>query len=473
MAVLNCIGRLAGEAASANKCGSTPTKLPVKTKAQGLFDTTSRVLRVDTSRALRVDTSRALRVDPICSDDCRTSPEGCGRIFTSFSLRFGGGALRLGIVAPKIGFNDGQGRVNREIAAEALRQGHEVLLFTEEVDEDMAKQPGLKPVVAPPPSWLPSRLLRDQMFALRAYRQVKRPENRCDALLANGFTTWAPSDVNAVHFVHDSWKNSSWHPWRVKRDARSLYALTYNQLNAQLEKDAFRRSRRVVAISEKVKQDLIHIGVPEERICTILNGVDSQEFHPGPPERERFGLPMGVKIALFAGDLRSPRKNLDTLLQAQALVPDLHVAVAGREAGTPYPDLARKLGTADRVHFLGFQKDMPALMRSVDILAFLSRYEPCGLVLLEALASGLPVITARSTGGADFITPDVGIVLQDSEDVAGLAGAIQSLFADAVRYAAMSRAACQAAQRHTWQDMACRYIDLLREVADQRRLEHA
>ncbi len=382
-------------------------------------------------------------------------------------------ALRLGIVVTKVGLNDGQGRVNREIAAEALRQGHEVLLFSEEVDEEMAKRPGVTPVVTPPPSWLPSRMLRDQAFALRAYRQVKRPENRCDALLTNGFTTWAHSDVNAVHFVHDSWWNSSWHPWRVKRDARSFYALTYSRLNVQLEKDAFRRSHRVVAISERVKQELLHIGVPEERIRTILNGVDAEEFHPGPPERARFGLPEGIKIALFAGDLRSPRKNLDTLLQAAVHVPDLHVAVAGREGGTPYPGLARKLGIAERVHFLGFQKAMPALMRSVDILAFPSRYEPCGLVLLEAMASGLPVITARSTGGADFITPDVGIVLEDSEDVAGLAAAIQSVLADPDRYAAMSHHAAEAAKRHSWQAMAGQYIDLLREAADQRRLEHA
>jgi glycosyltransferase involved in cell wall biosynthesis len=381
--------------------------------------------------------------------------------------------LRLGIVTPKIGLNDGQGRVNREIAVEALRQGHEVVLFSEEVDADMAAMPGVTPVVTPPPAWLPSRMLRDQVFALRAHRHVTRRENRCDALLTNGFATWTRADVNAVHFVHASWQKSSWHPWRVKRDARSFYALTYSGLNAQLEKEAFRRSRRVVAISEKVRQELLQIGVPTERISTILNGVDATEFRPGRPERARFGLPADVKLALFAGDLRSPRKNLDTLLKAQAAIPDLHVAVAGREAGTPYPELARTLGVAERVHFLGFQKDMPALMRSVDLLAFPSRYEPCGLVLLEAMASGLPVITARSAGGADFVTPDVGIVLQDSEDVAGLTGAIQTVFADDARRAAMSAAASKAAQGHSWPAMAGRYIELLVEAAEHRRLEHA
>jgi glycosyltransferase involved in cell wall biosynthesis len=399
--------------------------------------------------------------------------ERCGGIIKIKSSLLWRLVLKFGIVTPKIGLNDGQGRVNREIAAEVVRRGHEVLLFSEEVDEDIASRPGVKPIVVPPPAWLPSRMLRDQSFAFRAYRQVSRPENRCDALLTNGFSTWTSSDVNAVHFVHDSWRNCPWHPWRVKRDARSFYALTYSQLNAKLEKDAFRRSRRVVAISEKVRQELLHIGVPDERIHTILNGVDAKEFHPGPSQRDRFGLPAHVHLALFAGDLRSPRKNLDTLLKAQAAVPDLHVAVAGREAGTPYPDLASKLGIAERVHFLGFQKDMPALMRSVDLLAFPSRYEPCGLVLLEAMASGMPVITSRSAGAADFITPDIGIVLENSEDVAALAAAIRSVFADDNRRAAMSRQACAAAQRHSWEAMAGRYIDLLLEAADQRRLEHA
>ncbi len=378
--------------------------------------------------------------------------------------------MKLGIVTARIGFNDGQGRVNREIASEALRQGHHVTLFAEQVDDDMAGQAGVQTVLASPPKWAPTRLIRDQLFAIRTRRQINDPANRCDALLSNGFATYTDSDVNAVHFVHSAWRRNSWHPWRLKRDARSFYDWTYGTLNARLEKDAFRRSKHVVAVSEKVRQELIQIGVPPDRVLTILNGVDATEFYPGTPERARFGLPPDVRIALFAGDMKSPRKNLDTVLRALPETPGLHLAVAGREAGTPYPALAQSLGVADRVHFLGFQKAMPALMRSVDLMVFPSRYEACPLVLLEALASGLPVVTSRSAGAADFVTSDVGAMLDDCDDAALLAKTIGHVLQDETRFLGMAKRARALGQSLSWPAMAKRYLDLLGEAAERKRV---
>ncbi len=381
--------------------------------------------------------------------------------------------MRVGIVTTTIGPNDGQGRVNREIAAECLRQGHDVVLFAERVDDGMAPEAGVTPVLAAPPGWLPTRMLRDQVFAWRSRRGIADARNRCDVLLANGFVTWGPSDVNAVHFVHDSWARSSWHPWRQRRDARSLYASAYSRLNSLLERHAFRQARHVVAVSDSVRQELLRLGVPAASITVITNGVDTDEFCPGPSERDRFGLPGSVRIALFAGDMKTPRKNLDTVLRAQAAVPELHVAVAGRAEDTPYPALARQLGIADRVHFLGFQRDMPTLMRSVDLLLFPSRYEACSLVLLEALASGLPVVTARSAGGSELLTPEVGVVLQDSDDHAMLAQVVTGLLGNDAERRAMSVRARELARAHSWEGMARRYVDLLQTAARERRPAHA
>ena len=109
-------------------------------------------------------------------------------------------------------------------------------MFAEQVDADMAGRPGVHPVLASPPKWAPTRLIRDQLFAIRSHRQINDPANKCDALLSNGFATYTKSDVNAVHFVHSAWRRNSWHPWRLKRDARSFYDWTYGTLNARLEK---------------------------------------------------------------------------------------------------------------------------------------------------------------------------------------------------------------------------------------------
>ncbi len=377
--------------------------------------------------------------------------------------------MRFGIVTPCVGFADGQGRVNLEIAAEIVRQGDQVVLFSERVDE--AALPGAQSctVLAPPPPWMPSRLLRDQVFAWRTSVQLRDARNRCDAVLANGFVSWASSDVNAVHFVHASWLRSPVHPWRLRRNLRTLYARTYSGANALLEQGALRRCRRVVAVSQNVREELLRIGVSAECIEVIANGVDTEEFHPGSSERAHFGLPAAAPMALFAGDLKSPRKNLETVLRALLDVPALHLAVAGRTDGSPYPALSRSMGLDGRVHFLGFQTDMPRLMRSVDLFVFPSRYEPCGLVLLEAMASALPVITARSAGAAELITPDVGIVLEDSEDCPALAAALRALAADPGRRQAMSTTARRRASGHSWRAMAARYVDLLREAAETRR----
>jgi len=377
--------------------------------------------------------------------------------------------MRLGIVTRYIGLNNGQGRVNYELAREALRQGHEVMLFAEGVDAQLSGEACVGSVLAKPPRWLPTRLARDQLFALRSCAQINERANHCDVLLSNGFATWARSDVNAIHFVHSTWVRSPYHPWRLRHGARSLYDRVYNSVNADLEKGALRRTRRVVAVSERVRQELIAIDVPADRIVTITNGVDTEEFRPGDGDRKRFGLPESPVIALFAGDLASGRKNLDTVLRALRLVPDLQLAVAGKVEGTGYELLARSLEVADRVHFLGFQRDMPALMRSVDIFTFPSRYDPFPLALLEALASGLPIVTARCVGGSELIGEEAGIVLADSDDFEACAAGLSAIVRDEALRHAMGRSARALAERNTWRTTAARYVDLLEEVAADRR----
>jgi glycosyltransferase involved in cell wall biosynthesis len=344
-----------------------------------------------------------------------------------------------------------------EVAREALKQGHAVTLFCESADAALVES-GADLVALPPPAFLPGRLLRDQVFAARSAAALRG----CDAVLANGFATWARSDVNAVHFVHRAWAASPHHPWRQHRDARSFYARLYAGVNARLERGAFRRAPKMVAVSQKLKAELISGGIPAERIETILNGVDTTEFAPGPADRKVLGLPSHVRIALFAGDLRNSRKNLDSVLRALAMsAPGLHLAVAGRHENTPWPAMAKSLGIAERVHFLGFRTDMPALMRAADFFVFPSRYEACSLVLLEALASGLPVITAASAGGAEIVTREVGFVLPDSEDVATLSRRMADLAEDDTLLRSMRHAARDTALAHGWQAMARRYVALL------------
>jgi glycosyltransferase involved in cell wall biosynthesis len=207
-------------------------------------------------------------------------------------------------------------------------------------------------------------------------------------------------------------------------------------------------------------------GEPVERLDVIYNGVDTQAFSSARADRAKFDLPADAFLLLFVGDLRTPRKNLGTVLHALKALPErVHLAVAGYLPGSPYPALAQQLGIASRVHFLGLVREMPVLMRSVDAYVFPSRYEAMSLSLLEAMAAGLPVVTARTAGGAEIITPECGIVLDDPDDAAALARAIERLADDTPQRDAMGAAAAQLATSFGWARMAAQYIALYRQLA--------
>ena len=378
--------------------------------------------------------------------------------------------MKFGIVTRYLGFNDGQGRVNYEVAREAARQGHEVVVFSETIDPRALTIKRIHPVLSAPPRWMPSRLLRDQLFALRSMLQLRRSAHRCDALLANGFVTWASSDLNSMHFVHASWRRSLPVAGRGQLTLRAAYAKLYAAMNERLERLALQSSRQVVAVSDAVRRELMLLGVDCARTHIIVNGVDTEEFAPGPDRRPDFGLPADVAIALFAGDIMTPRKNLTTVLESLLAVPDLHLAVAGKCTGSSYPAMARAMGLGDRVHFLGFRPEMPALMRSVDMFVLPSRYEPFGLVVLEAMAAGLPVLTSRQAGISAIMTPAVGYVLEDSDDALTLAGRLRTLTEQPDLRRRMGKDARALAEAHSWQKMARQYVDLLVKAGERRLL---
>jgi glycosyltransferase involved in cell wall biosynthesis len=118
------------------------------------------------------------------------------------------------------------------------------------------------------------------------------------------------------------------------------------------------------------------------------------------------------------------------------------------------------------VVFVGFQKDVVPYFAAADAFVFPTRYEPFGMVITEAMAAALPVVTTASAGASEVITPGVdGLVLQDPDDADALALALDDLLADPARRAAMGAAAREAAKRVDWDYVAAEtlkvYEDLL------------
>ncbi|KAB8314576.1 glycosyltransferase family 4 protein [Tolypothrix campylonemoides VB511288] len=372
--------------------------------------------------------------------------------------------MKLCIVTHQVKKGDGQGRVNYEVAKEAIRRGHELTLLASEIAPEL-QQSNQVDWVSISVNSLPSEFFRNFIFSQKSADWLRKHRSQVDLVKVNGAITKAASDVNAVHFVHSSWLRSPAHISRIRRDFYGFYQWLYTALNAFWEKQAFQKANIVIAVSQKVAQELETIGVPRSRIQVIVNGVDLEEFSPGTVSRQTLGLPENVTLALFAGDIRTPRKNLDTVLRALVKVPNLHLAVVGSTEGSPFPQMAEALKLNERVHFLGYRRDIPQIMRSADLFVFPSRYEACTLVLLEALASGLPVITATATGGAELVTPECGIVLSDSDDTDALAAALLSLVNDRSLMNQMSKAARAVAEQYSWNTMAKTYVDLFEELS--------
>jgi glycosyltransferase involved in cell wall biosynthesis len=372
--------------------------------------------------------------------------------------------MKLCIVTHKVAIGDGQGRVNYEVAWEAIRRGHHVTLLASSVDLALQQNSQVDWIPIPVKGY-PLQLGREIAFSTQSAWWLNQHQKEFDLIKLNGAITSARGDVNAVHFVHSSWLRSPFNLSAQNLSLRSIYQRFYTALNADWEKKAFDRAKVVVAVSEKVAQELIAIGVPRERIRVILNGIDLQEFAPGTVDRQQLNLPEKVPLALFAGDIRTPRKNLDTVLHSLVQVSELHLAVVGGIAGSPYPELARSLKLENRVHFLGFRQDVPDLMKAADFLVFPSRYETFGLVVLEAMATGIPVITAATTGAAQLVTPDCGIVLPDSDDTQALAEAMNQLVkCDRQQRQQMGVAARTIAEHHSWVNMASNYVNLFEEL---------
>ncbi|UCG34879.1 MAG: glycosyltransferase family 4 protein [Candidatus Omnitrophota bacterium] len=371
--------------------------------------------------------------------------------------------MKIAIVTHNLDRKGGQGQVNYEIAQEVLRQGHQLIMIASNIDSDLRQHPLAICVFIPVHGW-PTQLLRNLIFAWRSSYWLHKHLQSFDLAVATGFTTWASADVNIVQFVHSAWLRLVFCGAGLEKGFYGIYQRLYTAINAWLEKKSFRKSKVIVAVSEKIRQELMDIIAFKERIYVIHNGVDLDEFFSGSGDRVKFGLPEGVALAVFVGDIKTHRKNLDTVLMALAEVSELHLAVVGNTKRSKYPKLAEKLGLSGRAHFMGYRKDVAEIMRASDFFVFPSRYDPWGIVVSEAMASGLPIITAKTVGASEIVTPQCGVVLDDPNDVEGLVKALRMLVDNSDLRKQMGQAARVIAEQHSWVNKAKEYVDLFEEI---------
>ena len=262
-----------------------------------------------------------------------------------------------------------------------------------------------------------------------------------------------------MHFVHGAWSPDAVDgaPWR--RAQERLFRETYRRD----ERRAFERARLLLANSRRTAEDLHRLGVAEEKVEVLYLGA---EVARGPADeaeraalRAALGLPAGPLVAFVGAIGWEDRKGLGVLLGALARLKraslGVHLAVAGGGRIERAQRVARRLGVADRVRFLGQTRQVADLLATSDLLVAPTRYEPYGLAVQEALCLGVPALVSADAGIAERYPEGLrALLLSDPTDEAALAERIAACLERRAELAGKTRAVGEALRERSWRKMA-------------------
>ncbi len=302
------------------------------------------------------------------------------------------------------------------VSRELHSQGHEIHIFTADQWPDAPFSIHRISVLKKP------SFCSNMLFASRLRKNLLN--NRFDCVLSFE-RTFLQDIYRAGDGCHREWlKKRGTIESSVKRFSFKLNP--HHRILLYLEKKCFENSKIIIANSNMVKQDILnHYPVREDKIQVIHNGIDLERYRPvGKEKKEALKRSLGgsdikdSRIILFAGgDFR--RKGLSTLFKAFSLMDrkDLTLMVAGRPVNQRYAEEAKNLGIVKDIIFRGAEKKIEDLYAVSDIFVLPTIYDPFSNAVLEAMASGLPVVTTSSNGASELIeNGKQGFVIQDPLD---------------------------------------------------------
>lgn len=241
------------------------------------------------------------------------------------------------------------------------------------------------------------------------------------------------------------------------------------------------RGARVVAVSGLVRDHLERYrGVPRSRISVIPNAVDVERLRVEDRRavrtelRNRYGVGADEVVALFVGH-NARLKGLGPLLEALALRkrrdrsarPIRLLARAGGKTAA-FQRTAKALGIAADVRFVGFLKEVSHLYHASDFFVLPTYYDPCSLVVFEALACGLPVITTAQNGASELLTEREGFVIPSPDAVSLLADDLDRIADDRIRES-MSVSASLLGKAQSHELHLRRLLALCEKVAEEKK----
>ena len=379
-----------------------------------------------------------------------------------------GAHLRIAIVVER--FIPGAGGVENvawQVAHELHRVGEDVTVLAREASGQSALR--VLPIQAPT-FWQP---LRVALFDRAITRATRVQTGRRPFDVVHGFARTRHQHLyRAGGGSHADYLRRTHGP--LGRAARTLSPR--HRLLLLHERSVFADPDQRIQCSSRLVADVLveSEGVARERILLLPNGVDFERFgaeaHRAAGRRLRAALepdPRSGPVWLFAGS-GWRRKGLGELLRALARARGAphRVWVAGRDAPEPWRRLASRLGVADRVRFLGERKDLEVLYQAVDAMVLPTRYDPFANVTIEAAAAGLPIVTSRANGAAEWLGDEIRIV-ERPEDADALARALDEL-ESASRRRIAGAAMAHRARQLGWEEHVGALRDEYRAIAARR-----
>jgi glycosyltransferase involved in cell wall biosynthesis len=352
-----------------------------------------------------------------------------------------------------------------ELSAALCRLGHDVTVYTRRDSgrgQAVVRAPAGYQVVqlpAGPPRYVPKDELLPYMndFAQLLAEQTRK--RRPDVLHAHfwmsGMVASLVGQQQSIPVVQ------SFHALGAVNRRYQGAADTSPPSRVSIERAVGRSVTRILATCTDEVLELVRLGVPRQRISVLPGGVDVEQFTPDGPVAPKGPLRRVLSVGRLV-----PRNGFADLIGALPAVPDTELIIVGGPAGGSLAEdpearrlreLAERAGVADRVRLTGqlARSDMPAMLRSADVVARVPWYEPFGIVLLEAMACGVPVLASAVGGQTDTVVDGITGVLVSPRQVRQIGLALRRMLSDASQRTLMGAAGCDRARvRYSWDRIA-------------------
>jgi glycosyltransferase involved in cell wall biosynthesis len=370
----------------------------------------------------------------------------------------------------------GQNVAVAELSAALARNGHEVVVYTRRDDPDMPERVdtdkgfAVVHVTAGPAEHVPKDELLQHMKAfgesLACSWRRWRPEVAHAHFWMSGLATMGAAASHGVPAVQ------TFHALGVVKRLHQGPQDTSPDDRIRLETMVARNIDWVAATCSDEVNELVRMGRPRSAISVIPCGVDVAEFTAHGPTASR-----GRKHRIVSVGRLVPRKGFETMIRAMRYLPDTELVIVGGPDKSELDGdveaarlqrVAGQVGVADRVHLYGsvLREEMPMLLRSADVVAATPWYEPFGIVPLEAMACGVPVVASSVGGMLDTVENDVTGRLVPPRNPRALADAIGPILSQPrLRQMLGEGGRRRVCERYTWSRVADEVTAVYRRLA--------